>query len=145
MVQYLEEPVQDIRDLPAYFRQTGIPIGLDETLDEVFAPHSTLPLHHQLGHTAEDRLGLLVSELGEGAVGALVVKPGAVGGFERALDLHRWAGKRGIHVSAALAHSIEGKTRLIQKQQSVKGGGKRFRSLEVPPLLLEDAVHSFVY
>lgn len=101
MVQYLEEPVQDTRDLQAYFRQTGIPIGLDETLDEVFAPHGTLPLHQQSGHTAEDRLGLWVSELGKGVVGALVVKPGAVGGFERALDLHRWAAKHGIHVSVA--------------------------------------------
>ena len=94
-LQYLEEPVQDVRDLHAYFSQTGIPIGLDETLDEAFAAQ-----HHDLGLTLEEGLAKLVCELGEGAVGGLVVKPGAVGGFERALALHRWAVKRGIHVSA---------------------------------------------
>ena len=93
-LQYLEEPVQDARDLPSYFSQTGIPIGLDETLDEAFAAQ-----HDDLGLTPEERLAKLVCELGEGAVAGLVVKPGAVGGFERALDLHRWAVKHGIHVS----------------------------------------------
>lgn len=96
-LQYLEEPVQDVRDLPSYFSQTGIPIGLDETLDEAFAAQ-----HHDLGLNPEERLAKLVCELGEGAVAGLVVKPGAVGGFERALDLQRWAGKRGIHVSGVV-------------------------------------------
>lgn len=86
-----------MRDLPAYFSQTGIPIGLDETLDEAFAAQ-----HEDSGLTVEDRLARLVCELGEGAVGGLVVKPGAIGGFERGLDLHRWAIKHGIHVSGAL-------------------------------------------
>ena len=95
-LQYLEEPVQDVRDLPSYFSQTCIPIGLDETLDEAFAAQ-----HQDLGLTPEERLTKLVCELGEGAVAALVVKPGAVGGFERALDLQRWAVKHGIHVSGA--------------------------------------------
>lgn len=100
MSQYLEEPVQDVRDLPAYFRQTGIPIALDETLDEVFTPEGSLPSHHQQsGLTSEDRLVALLSDLGEGAVASLVVKPGAVGGFERVLDLHRWAAKHGTQVS----------------------------------------------
>ena len=119
MAQYLEEPVQDIRDVQAYYRQTGIPIGLDETLDEVFAPQGTMPFLHQTGLTAEDRLGLLVSELGQGAVAALVVKPGAVGGFERALDLHRWAEKRGIHVSDALAPSTQNTERSETDQKQV--------------------------
>ena len=93
-LQYLEEPVQDVRDLPAYFSQTGIPIGLDESLDEAFAAQ-----HHNLELTLEERLAKLLCELGEGAVGGLVVKPGAIGGFEKALDLHCWAFKHGIHVS----------------------------------------------
>ena len=99
VLQYLEEPVQDVRDLPAYFSQTGIPIGLDETLDEAFAGQP-----HESGLTVEDRLARLVCELGKGAVGSLVVKPGAVGGFERGLDLHRWAIKHGIHVSGAFSY-----------------------------------------
>ena len=93
-MQYLEEPVQDVRDLPSFFSQTGIRIGLDETLDEAFAAQ-----HHDLGLTPEEQLAKLVCELGKGAVAALVVKPGAVGGFERALDLHNWAVKHDIHVS----------------------------------------------
>lgn len=93
-MQYLEEPVQDVRDLAAYFSQAGVPIGLDETLDEAFAAQ-----HDDTALTLEGRLDQLLSELGEGAVAALVVKPGAIGGFERALDLHGWAAKRGMHVS----------------------------------------------
>lgn len=88
-----------MRDLPAYFSQTGIPIGLDETLDEAFAAQ-----HQDSELTVEGRLARLVCELGEGAVGSLVVKPGAIGGFERGLDLHRWAIQHGIHVSAAFSY-----------------------------------------
>lgn len=90
-----------MRDLPAYFSQTGILIGLDETLHEACAAQ-----HQESGLTLEDRLARLVCELGEGAVGGLVVKPGAIGGFERGLDLHRWAIKHGIHVSASITCHI---------------------------------------
>ena len=36
-VQYVEEPVQDTRDLAAFFDQTHIPLALDETLDEALS------------------------------------------------------------------------------------------------------------
>ena len=98
LLQYLEEPVQDIRDLAAFFGQTGLHVALDETLDEAFAGQGIFKGASVV--TPEDRLHTLLSQLGKGAVAGLVVKPGAIGGFERALTLSRWATMHGIHVSS---------------------------------------------
>ncbi|MBH1988640.1 MAG: hypothetical protein I8H75_03605 [Myxococcaceae bacterium] len=37
-IAYLEEPVQNYQDIPTFYRQTQIPVALDETLIECIAP-----------------------------------------------------------------------------------------------------------
>ena len=99
-VQYLEEPVADIRDLAAFAEQTQIPIALDETLDQLFAGQGIAASSPSQRH--EHVLHSFVSQLPAGAVAALVVKPGVIGGFERAVQLQQWARTQDIQVSYAL-------------------------------------------
>ncbi len=97
-LQYIEEPVQDTRDLAAFFGQTRIPMALDETLDEAFSGQGLF--RYSLALRPEQRLQQQMAELGHGAVVALVAKPGMIGGFERALSLSHWAATQGIKVLA---------------------------------------------
>ena len=48
-LQYIEEPVQDTRDLAAFFGQTRIPMALDETLDEAFSGQGLFRYSSALG------------------------------------------------------------------------------------------------
>ena len=96
-LQYVEEPLQDTRDLAAFFGQTHIPMALDETLDEAFSGQGLFRFSSALG--PEQRLQQQMAELGHGAVVALVAKPGMIGGFERAMSLSHWAASQGIKVS----------------------------------------------
>ena len=97
-LQYIEEPVQDTRDLAAFFGQTRIPMALDETLDEAFSGQGLFRHSSALG--PEQRLQQQMAKLGHGAVVALVAKPGMIGGFERAMSLSHWAASQGIKVLA---------------------------------------------
>ena len=99
-VQYLEEPVADIRDLASFAEQTQISVALDETLDELFAGQGIAASSASLEHRPV--LHSFVSQLPAGAVAALVVKPGMIGGFERAVQLQQWASAQDIQVSYAL-------------------------------------------
>ncbi|DBA90081.1 TPA: hypothetical protein ACH3X1_003400 [Trebouxia sp. C0004] len=105
-LQYIEEPVQDTRDLAAFFGQTHIPMALDETLDEAFSGQGLFRYSSALG--PEQRLQQQIAELGHGAVVALVAKPGMIGGFERAMSLSHWAASQGIKViiSSAFESSL---------------------------------------
>jgi o-succinylbenzoate synthase len=73
-IEYIEEPVEDLRQLDEFFNQTGMPIALDESLDE-------------------QRLDQLE---GFGGLKAVVIKPSLIGGFERSMRLIRHAKARGI-------------------------------------------------
>ena len=95
-MQYVEEPVQDTRDLGAFFDQTHIPTALDETLDEaVSGKHAS---SHPPAMTPQAILQHLISQLPKGAIAALVVKPGVVGGFEKASGVSQWAAAHNIQV-----------------------------------------------
>lgn len=89
-LQYIEEPVQDTADLADFYAQTHMSLALDETLDE------GLPLGSAAG--LGSKVQQVVSMLPFGAVAALVVKPGAVGGFERTHALAKAAAKQNIQV-----------------------------------------------
>jgi len=67
-IAYIEEPLMDASDLPAFFAATGIPVGLDETLREL------------------DPKDLE----GREDVGAVILKPTLLGGLNQA---RRWANK----------------------------------------------------
>lgn len=65
-IEYLEEPLRDPSGLGAFYRETSLPLALDETLDGML-PNVFLP---------------------PSGTAALILKPGVIGGFERSF---RWA------------------------------------------------------
>jgi len=82
-IEYIEEPVADPSDQRAFFQQTGIPIGLDETL---------VGLDPRQAPIAE-------------GVGAVVLKPAALGGLSR--TAHWIAAARECGVRAVLSSCFE--------------------------------------
>nr|XP_024385455.1 protein PHYLLO, chloroplastic-like isoform X2 [Physcomitrium patens] len=89
-MEYLEEPVE-IKDIPRFCKESGIPVALDESVDE-----DTSTSYEMLERIASD------------GVVAVVIKPGRVGGFERAVSIAEWAHSRGMVavISSAFETSI---------------------------------------
>ncbi|OMO72203.1 Menaquinone biosynthesis protein MenD [Corchorus olitorius] len=77
-LQYIEEPVQDEDDIIRYCEESGLPVALDETID----------------NCPENPLDMLVKYSHPGIV-AVVIKPTVIGGFEKALMIARWAHRQG--------------------------------------------------
>ncbi|KAL4281360.1 hypothetical protein GQ457_03G011440 [Hibiscus cannabinus] len=77
-LQYIEEPVQDEADIIRFCEESGLPVALDETID----------------NCPENPLKMLVNYNHPGIV-ALVIKPTVIGGFERAAIIARWAHRLG--------------------------------------------------
>ncbi|KAK9837268.1 hypothetical protein WJX81_002656 [Elliptochloris bilobata] len=88
-LEYVEEPVRDPTDLPAFYAATGVATALDETLDALLAGAASGPAQ------------------GAG-LAAVVVKPAVVGGFEVAAAVARWAARAGVRVvvSSAFESSV---------------------------------------
>ncbi|KAK6931406.1 Thiamine pyrophosphate enzyme, C-terminal TPP-binding [Dillenia turbinata] len=77
-LQYIEEPVQSGDDIIRFSEETGLPVALDETIDNF--------------------QGNLLESLGKFAhtsVVAVVIKPSVVGGFETAAMIAKWAQQKG--------------------------------------------------
>ncbi|GAB4817906.1 hypothetical protein N2152v2_004952 [Parachlorella kessleri] len=87
-LQYIEEPTRSTSDLAEFFRQTGVCVALDETVDE--------------GLVGPSR-GTLEQDWASMGVAALVLKPTVLGGWERTLDLARWAQQHGMHAMVSSA------------------------------------------
>uniref|UniRef100_A0A1J3CVU3 Protein PHYLLO, chloroplastic n=1 Tax=Noccaea caerulescens TaxID=107243 RepID=A0A1J3CVU3_NOCCA len=77
-LQYIEEPVQNKDDLIRFHEETGLPVALDETLDDF----EECPLR-------------MLSKYTHPGVVAVVIKPSVVGGFENAAKIARWAQQHG--------------------------------------------------
>ncbi|CAN8236071.1 unnamed protein product [Cochlearia groenlandica] len=77
-LQYIEEPVQNKDDLIRFHEESGLPVALDETLDDF----------------KECPLRMLMKYTHPGVV-AVVIKPSVVGGFENAAMIARWAQQNG--------------------------------------------------
>ncbi|KAJ0242827.1 2-oxoglutarate decarboxylase/hydro-lyase/magnesium ion-binding protein [Hirschfeldia incana] len=77
-LQYIEEPVQNKDDLIRFCEESGLPVALDETLDDI----------------KECPLRMLAKYTHPGVV-AVVIKPSVVGGFENAALIARWAHQHG--------------------------------------------------
>ncbi|KAI9169285.1 hypothetical protein LWI28_010195 [Acer negundo] len=90
-IQYIEEPVQDEDDIIKYCEESGLPVALDETVDNF----------------QENALKMLVKYAHPGIV-AIVIKPSVIGGFERAALIARWAQQQGkmAVISAAFESSL---------------------------------------
>ncbi|CAE5963485.1 unnamed protein product [Arabidopsis arenosa] len=77
-LKYIEEPVQNKDDLIRFHEETGLPVALDETLDDF----EECPL-------------LMLTKYTHPGIVAVVIKPSVVGGFENAALIARWAQKHG--------------------------------------------------
>lgn len=90
-LQYVEEPVTNVDDIIKFCEETGVPVALDETIDNIH----------------ENPIERLANFSHPGVV-AVVIKPSVVGGFENAALIARWAqqqGKMGI-ISATFESSL---------------------------------------
>ena len=87
----MQEPVEIPKDIPRFCKESGIPVALDESVDEDVS-------------TSYEMLERIASE----GVVAVVIKPGRVGGFERAVSLAAWAHSRGMVavISSAFETSV---------------------------------------
>ncbi|KAK3154480.1 hypothetical protein QOZ80_2BG0191010 [Eleusine coracana subsp. coracana] len=73
-LQYIEEPVNSANDLIKFCERSGLPVALDETIDNLKG--DVIPKLHQFVHPG---------------IVALVIKPSVVGGFENAAHIAKWA------------------------------------------------------
>ncbi|GAB4828987.1 hypothetical protein Ancab_018646 [Ancistrocladus abbreviatus] len=90
-LQYIEEPVQKEDDILKFCEETGLPVALDETIENI------------QGNAFEE-----LARFSHSGIVAFVIKPSLVGGFENAALIARWAhfkGKMAI-VSAAFESSL---------------------------------------
>ncbi|CAK9183146.1 unnamed protein product, partial [Ilex paraguariensis] len=90
-LQYIEEPVSDEDDIIKFCEETGLPVALDETLDNI----------------ADNHLEVL-AKFTHSRIVAVVIKPSIVGGFENAALIARWAQQHGkmAVVSAAFESGL---------------------------------------
>ncbi|KAL7171373.1 hypothetical protein ACSBR2_036094 [Camellia fascicularis] len=97
-LQYIEEPVQDEEDIIKFCEETGLPVALDETIENV----------------EENPLEMLARFTHSGVV-AVVIKPSVVGGFENAALIARWAQQQGkMSVVSATFESSLGLSAYVQ-------------------------------
>ncbi|KAL5987497.1 hypothetical protein ACLOJK_035245 [Asimina triloba] len=75
-LEYIEEPVCSEDDILTFCEETGLPVALDETIDNIQG----------------DPLRKLMAYVHTGIV-AIVIKPSVVGGFENAALIAKWAQK----------------------------------------------------
>nr|XP_015626292.1 protein PHYLLO, chloroplastic isoform X4 [Oryza sativa Japonica Group] len=73
-LQYIEEPVDSVNDIIKFCENSGLPVALDETIDNLTG--DVIPKLHQFSHPG---------------IVALVIKPSVVGGFETAAYIAKWA------------------------------------------------------
>ncbi|CAL5350003.1 unnamed protein product [Camellia sinensis] len=97
-LQYIEEPVQDEEDIIKFCEETGLPVALDETIENI----------------QENSLEMLAKFTHSGVV-AVVIKPSVVGGFENAALIARWAQQQGkMSVVSATFESSLGLSAYVQ-------------------------------
>jgi o-succinylbenzoate synthase len=75
-IEYIEEPINNLRMLPELQGSTPVPIALDESLSEYFATGMQTRF----------------------VPAAVVLKPSLVGGWGKCLNLHKWAQSRRVKV-----------------------------------------------
>ncbi|KAL5828551.1 hypothetical protein ACOSQ3_018019 [Xanthoceras sorbifolium] len=90
-IQYIEEPVQDENDIIKYCEESGLPVALDETVDDF-----------------QENALIMLEKYAHPGIVALVIKPSVVGGFEKAALIARWAQQQGkmAVISAAFESSL---------------------------------------
>ncbi|VFQ78024.1 unnamed protein product [Cuscuta campestris] len=77
-LQYIEEPVESEDDIIRFYEATGLPVALDETINDYKENHFEV-----------------LSKYTHPGIVAFVIKPSAIGGFENAALVARWAQQLG--------------------------------------------------
>ena len=98
-LQYVEEPTREARDIPAFHFTTGVPVALDETIDEI--------LRSSTNFTEASAAIAKVADQSTG-VAAVVLKPSIVGGLEATAAVAKVAMSRGVRpiISSAFESGI---------------------------------------
>ena len=90
-LEYLEEPVENPEDLAQFAREGGIPVAVDESIDDgAFMPCAASAAQSTSG--TQDLVGCIPGE----AVSAMVIKPSLLGSLERTCALLRWGALHGV-------------------------------------------------
>lgn len=102
-LEYLEEPVDNPRDIERFAEAAGLPVAVDESLDD----GSFLP---QLAHALPGGAGVpgvpAEGVVGAAAAAAVVIKPAVLGSMERICALLRWGASHGVR--CVLSSAFEG-------------------------------------
>ena len=144
-LQYVEEPTASSREMSAFFFTTGVPVALDETIDEIVRASSSLAEASAAVARVADR---------SNGVAAVVMKPAVVGGLEATSTLARIAMSRGVRpiissafetgvglyasmqLAAALDDALEREITAAKASVSMSDDLERRRVPEVTPLIL---------
>ncbi|GFP95293.1 protein phyllo chloroplastic [Phtheirospermum japonicum] len=91
-LQYIEEPVDNEDDIVKFCEEMVLPVALDETINSI-GDKNPLEVLQKYSHSG---------------VAAVVIKPGVIGGFEKAAFVARWAHQHGktAVVSAAFESAL---------------------------------------
>lgn len=98
-LQYVEEPTREVRDITAFHFTTGVPVALDETIDDI--------LHSSANVTEASAAITKLADQSNG-VAAVVLKPSVLGGLEATAAVARVAMSRGVRpiISSAFESGI---------------------------------------
>lgn len=80
-LQYIEEPLKDSSLLRDLQRQTGQPVAVDESLDQIFTDFKS----------TQERTDKLIALLSNDCVSAAILKPSVLGGLVSCMALARLA------------------------------------------------------
>jgi len=106
-VEYVEEPCADPQHLESFFEQTGVPVALDESVDDgTFSTAAAAAEGEDEDEAGETAAVLLLPP--SAGIAAVVLKPSVVGGLERAAALAHAARAQGARavVSSAFESSV---------------------------------------
>ena len=127
-LQFIEEPLADPAGLAAFQEASGMPVALDESLDDIIR---ALPRACRLPAAAPCSFQQLLKS-GNG-VTTLVVKPSVVGGMSASLQIARWGWALGLQARAQ-ALQLHGAQpavlivglglEVLQKQREADGAGR---------------------
>lgn len=144
-LQYVEEPTRAAHEASAFHFTTGVPVALDETIDDILRDSSSLAeANEAVARVADQSTG----------VAAMVLKPSVVGGLEATISLARVAMSRGVrpiissafesgvglkvnaHLAAALDNTLEQEIQTAKDNALKNDDTERPNAPEVQPLIL---------
>ena len=145
-LQYVEEPTRASHEIAAFHFTTGVPVALDETIDDI--------LRESTDFAAASAAIARVADRSTGIV-AVVLKPSVVGGVEATASVARIAMSRGVrpvlssafesgvglsvigHLAATLDDVLREDVAAAKEFLVANDDTERPRAMDVKPLILE--------